>query len=203
VPRRSRLAVAPLLLLPLLAGACGDDGGGGAAPTTVDGGSTTTQAPGAPPISFEGLQAIYQPAVEPLGLDLTRAAVNDFESGLHLALYVVPRDDTSGPEGYLDRVLPLLAALQPHLFEQFPALVSFDICQEPVQAGGREDEFPPPVTLVLLEREAFESVPDWSTATLADLAAAVRVLPTGQFDVIPQIERLDAYAEYDDAAGGG
>ncbi len=192
---RRLLLAAPLALIPA---ACGDDAGPGAAPTTTASEPSTSAPPAAggevPPSSFNALIEIFQPALDDLDLTLARAAVSEFEAGPHLALYVVPNGPEGGAQGFLDRTVPLVAALEPLLFERFPGLRTFDVCQEPFQAV-RSDDFPLPETLLVMNEEQLDSVPDWSSATLVDLMRAVRVGDGGEFRVTSEIERLPEWRD--------
>jgi hypothetical protein len=185
----------------LLLVACSDDPAADATPTSgppvTAAGPPPTTRDGAPPRAFNDLLAIFQPTLDGLGLQLTRAAVNDFEPGPHLALYVVPKSaDDANAQAYLDRVIPLVAALEPLLFDAYPALHSFDICQEPLQAAGRPVDFPPPETLLLMDESQLDAV-DWTTATIADVLAAVD--DGGELDVSPEISRLADWRDAQEA----
>jgi len=204
VPNRSRLVLAALLLT--VAVACGDDDDPVAAtsnstattvsvPATV---SPTTAAgdgdDGLPPGDDDGLEEIFQPFFEPLGLTFTYGSVVNFGGGMHLALYVEPTDEATA-EQYLDRLVSSSAAIIPFLFSEFPRLSSFDLCQEPIPTGPDDPEQPEPRTVVLLTREQAASVDDWSTATLVDMLRAAQVGRGGHVDVDADIEALPAYVE--------
>lgn len=201
-PRRTAAALAAVLAL----GACGADPYG---PPATDGSTTSTTAAalppgeGLPPRTDAALAALYGPLLAPLGLEYTRGGVNLYEDGRsHLAVYVAPTSaDAASPQDQLDRIIPLVQALRPALFDRFADLDSFDICQEPFQQGGREEAFPPPASLLLMTRGPFLAV-DWDTATLADVMAAVAADPSGHFEVDPAIERLPEWEAAVEAAGG-
>ena len=176
-PSRSALA-ALVLILPV---ACGDDDGG------------------LPPGDDAGLEEVFQPFFDPLGLEFTYGGVVDYRDGKHLQLYVEPAGPATDQQ-YLDRLVSSSRAIVPFLFDEFPELDTFDICQEPVPSGPGDADRPEPRTVVLLSREQAASVADWSTATLADLLRASRVGGGGGVKVDDAIAALPAYVEADAAA---
>ncbi len=196
-------AIALLVFAAALAAGCGDDND----PEPAAAPSTTTEAtslPGLPPLesltedNLAGLQEVYGPALAALDLVITRGGVTEYRGGNHLALYVVPTGDAAddGPAGYLHRMLPSFNAIRPLLFDAYPALDSFDLCQEPVPdpaAPLPEGTFPPASTFLLLSREGYDSVDDWDDADLADLIAAADADLGGYLDVLPEIESLPEY----------
>lgn len=197
--RRLLVVLAVGFLLP----ACGDDTGGGDgtaisdSPTTQPEsteGSTATTIAAEPPEDFAALDALFGPVLEEVGLDLTRAAVYRLETGPHIALYGVPAADADAPADYLDRLLPSAVASGQIAFDGFADVVSFDLCQEPT---GTTSESPPPVTVVFLTRDQWETVPDWDDAGLVDLLEAATTGTGGQVEVPEDIRSLD---EYDAAA---
>ena len=178
-PRSRRLAIALLTLGTLSATACGggDDDGSSSA-TTVTGATDDL-----PPLESLGeddlaaLQAVYGPPLAELDLVVTRGGVVDFRDGNHLQLYVEPTTDAAAnpPQVYLDRMLTSFQAIIPLLFDAYPDMDSFDLCQEPVPDPGAPTTgsgYDEPVTLLLLTREGYESVDDWGAATLEDRFAA-------------------------------
>ena len=171
MPARSRLVLAALLLI--LAVACGDDD------------------KGLPPGDDAGLEQIFQPFFDPLGLEFTYGSV---ASGRHLALYVEPTGPATDQQ-YLERLLSSATTIIPFLFAEFPGLNSFDICQEPVPTGPADPEHPEPRTVVVLTRKGAESVADWSTATLADLIKASGIGRGGEVRVDAAIAQLPGYVE--------
>lgn len=182
-----------LLVAALVLGAgCGDD-------STYDR-STTTQrstteggapAEGEPPTDFDALSALFAPALDEVGLELSRASIVELETGPHIALYGVPAPEDGGPEDYLARLLPSIAAAGQIAFDGFEAVQSFDLCQEPTVTTNVDT--PPPVTIAVLTREQWESVPDWTDATLVDLLRAVSLGDGGQLEVPDEIGELDEW----------
>lgn len=190
--RRLLAAVALLATAGLGLAACGDDDPAPAA---------TTEAGDLPPLeeltddNLEGLQAVYGPPLAALDLRVSRGGLVDYRGGQHLQLYVEPTTDAvaNPPEVYLERMLTSFQAILPVLFDAYPELDSFDLCQEPVPDGQTPSEYEEPVTLLLLTRAGYESVDDWSTATLQDLVAAAGEDLDGYIRVAPEVEALPAY----------
>jgi hypothetical protein len=184
------LVVAGILAL----GACGDDGGSDTAAVSAappsSGEDTTASTVIEPPENFADLDALFGPPLEDVGLDLTRAAVVELEAGPHIALYGVPAADADAPADYLDRLLPSAVAAGELALDRFPGVVSFDLCQEPT---GTSTEAPPPVTVVFLTRDQWESVTDWDDAELVDLLGAAATGEGGEVEVPDDVRRLDEY----------
>lgn len=141
-----------------------------------------------PPRTLRGLQPLYGPAVEPLGVRLTRGLVLPLQAGPHLQLYVEPTGTAISPQDYLARIIPLIRATGVGALKEYADLVSFDVCQEP-PPGVDDSPDPPPDVLVFLTRAQVESL-DWSTATLRDLRRVVRDMPGGQLKVKDEIAAL-------------
>lgn len=179
--------ILPLVALALALAACGDDAAivstvpatiAGAPTTgaTTTGAEPTTTAPeeDLPPHTFDDLAPILDPLVEPLGFRVTRASLISLDTyqatadGTHLAVYVVPLADQT-PDRYARQIVPLAAAFLPSVFDRWPALLSFDVCQEPFGWDG--EGTPPSLTIVDLDRDASQAV-DWATLDLAGLIEA-------------------------------
>ena len=176
VPARARLVLAAILLL-IVPVACGDDDEGGL-----------------PPGDDEGIEDIFQPFFDPLGLEFTYGSIQELESGKHLALYVEPTGPATD-EQYLERLLSSSAVVIPFLFDEYPGLNSFDICQEPVPTGPDDPPQPEPRTVVHLTRAQAGTVEDWATATLVDLITASRTGKGGEVRVDAAIARLPGYVD--------
>jgi hypothetical protein len=196
--------VVPSLLLTLIVAACGADDAAPAptAPTSTStalGGSTgdtpTTAATAFPPHTFDGLAPILDPMVEPLGFRVTRAALislDDYQptpDGTHLAVYVVPIDDLT-PDEHALRIVPLAAALLPDVFDHWPGLVSFDVCQEPFGWDG--EGTPPSYTILDLDRASAATV-DWTAVELSELIALSRLDPDVTLSVHAEVGRSAAF----------
>ncbi|MGH9027177.1 MAG: hypothetical protein ACRDWD_13835, partial [Acidimicrobiia bacterium] len=103
-----------------------------------------------PPNDFEELAAIFDPMVEPMGLEVTRGSLVDIDSydesdtGNHLALYVEPTGEYSQAD-YVNGITQLTNLLTPMIFDRYSALDSYDICQEP-PPDEDDQAAPPPVT---------------------------------------------------------
>lgn len=188
--RAGRLAVGVLLAAGLTA--CGDDGGDGAqaVPSTVDPAditSTTEADPSGalPPAGARELEPLYGEQLAELGLKLTdRGGLIDRSGrgyepsaeGTHLALYVEPVGDRTVPQ-YLDGIRGV-AVVFADVFERWPGLVSYDVCQEPAgddDLGGAE---PLPVTQIELTKEEAAAF-DWDTVSVIDLVRAAEADPPG------------------------
>jgi hypothetical protein len=149
---------------------------------------------GLPPEDEAALARTVQPYLEPLGLEFSYGGLEDFPAGKHLALYVEPVGPTTDAQ-YLERLVASTATLAPVLFDTYPDLNSFDICQEPVPTGPDDPDRPKPRTVVVLGRRQASTVGEWSAATLADLIAAARVGRGGAVTVDDAIAQLPAYIE--------
>lgn len=176
VQRPSRRA--PLLLAAaLILAACADEDPDSATESTTTTVTTTTTATdqpvdeaSLPPGDFESLAAIFEPRYEPLGMRLTRASVVEIDGGAHLQLYVEPTEAVE-PQQYLDSIVPTTAAVVPFIFDEWPELASFDVCQEP-PPGVDDRVAPEQVTVVALTRDQAESL-DWPDPDLTELMSAV------------------------------
>jgi hypothetical protein len=172
-----------------LAAACGGDDAADPAPTTTDtiaATTTTSAAPAAeelPPAAASDLEAIYGPALAELGLELTdRGGLIDRSgggyvpsaTGDHLALYVVPTGPRSVPE-YIDGIRSVTLVFQ-DVFDRWPGLASFDVCQEPIEDDPEPGVEPLPVTQIELTREEAAAI-DWATVTVVDLVRASEAYP--------------------------
>jgi hypothetical protein len=141
--------------------------------TVATASATTRGTKPLPPSSRKELVRILGPKVEPLGLRITRAALVDADNqrsstGTHLAVYVEPVAVYS-PTDYLDGTATVSRAFLPFVFERWPGLRSFDVCQEPPPDVDSRDE-PPPETQVFVLRRGMNAV-NWKTADLAVLLA--------------------------------
>jgi hypothetical protein len=113
------------------------------------------------------------PKVQTLGLHITRAALVDPQNhrsatGTHLALYVEPNGAYS-PTAYLAGTATVSRAFLPFVFDRWPGLRSFDVCQEPRRVRDNHAEAPPE-TQVFVRRAGVGAV-DWQHADLAELLA--------------------------------
>ncbi len=130
-----------------------------------------------PPATFAGLAPIFDPQLAPLGVRLTRGALvstvtrRPSPTGRHLALYVEPTEGWT-PARYADTVVPLTRVLATSVFDHWPGLESFDVCQEPPPGVDDRPE-PPTVSTVELTREASAEM-DWRRVGLEELLAASR-----------------------------
>ncbi|MEX1007100.1 MAG: hypothetical protein WD271_04570 [Acidimicrobiia bacterium] len=140
--------------------------------------STATAAPKSvakefPPSSRKELVKIFAPKIAPLGLHITRAALVDSKNrrsttGTHLAVYVEP-DGEYSPAEYLNGIATVSRVFLPFVFDRWPGLRSFDVCQEPLPERDKRSE-PPPETQVFVLRRGVDAV-DWEHVDLAELLA--------------------------------
>ncbi len=132
-----------------------------------------------PPVDPLALEPLYGDALAELGVELTdRGGLLDRSDGYevsadgtHLALYVSPLDERTDDE-YLDGIVDLARVFLLDVFERWPALESFDVCQE-LPDDDVEDGYVPTVTQIDLPREVAETI-DWPTVDLIDLLEADR-----------------------------
>jgi len=180
---RSRTLTVGLALSLVLGslGACGGDDSDGASTT-----STTTVAPeGAlPPAAALDLEPTYGPALAELGLrlvdrggliDRSGGGYDPSPTGTHLGLYVEPIGDERSVDEYLDGIRSVGVVFS-DLFERWPGLVSYDVCQEPIEDDGDPATEPLPVTQIELTKEESAAI-DWDTATVVDLLRAAIAEP--------------------------
>ncbi|MQA98987.1 MAG: hypothetical protein GEU78_01620 [Actinobacteria bacterium] len=145
---------------------------------------------------------MFDDELEPFGLRLTRGALIDIsgdkyepsDEGTHLALYVEPGSDAYSGLDYLANLVPLTKVFLPEVFDRWPGLMSFDVCQEPPGALDSDEE-PPPETQINVSRVQSDTI-DWGTVDDVDLLAAA-------FGEPPQVrlvisERIRALPEYDE-----
>lgn len=143
------------------------------AATACGGGTTATTIPAPlPPHERADLAEVFDPLVAPLGYHVTRAALIDRSTyavdpnGGHLAIYLAPDADIPLDE-FAGDFLGLVQVFLPLVFERWPQLHSFDVCQEPFDS---QDETPPSLTIIDLTRDPAAAV-DWATLDLAALIA--------------------------------
>ena len=184
----------PLLLAALMVLAACTSGGPGPADAT----GTTVVSPAQellPPHDFERLAAMFDPVVAPLGLTVARASLVDTTtyttspSGSHLAVYVVPDEDLD-PDGYAANVVPLARAFLPLVFERWPELQSFDVCQEPY--GWLGTGTPPSITVLDLDRETAAEI-DWGSVDLAGLIALAGAEPSLTVSAVAEVRESETW----------
>ncbi len=134
--------------------------------------STPTEPALLPPHERDDLAALFDPMVESLGYQVTRASLIDRSTyqvdadGGHLAIYVAPTADVSSDQFAMD--FPLLTSVfLPFVFDQWPELDSFDLCQEPFNST---DDTPPSLTVIDLTRDAAAAVA-WGELGLTEIIA--------------------------------
>lgn len=138
----------------------------------------TASDPALPPDESEALAALFDPALEPLGLRLTRGGLADgpgaaddpLLAGRHLALYVEPIAEDHTAAQYLDTLVSSARVFLPEVFNRWPDVASMDVCQEP-PPGADDRAVPPPLTTLEVTRAQSDAL-DWATLDLAGFAEA-------------------------------
>ncbi len=129
-----------------------------------------------PPTDPLALEPLYGEALAALGVELTaRGGLIDRNGtyevsaeGTHLALYVAPIGERTNDE-YVDGIVELAKLLLPDVFDRWPGLETFDICQEAPQ--DNETAYVSTITQLDLWRSASDTI-DWERVELADLLRA-------------------------------
>lgn len=138
-----------------------------------------------PPGDEPSLAAIVDPMVVDLGVSFTygslidRTAGGTYEAsatGDHLAIYVEPINNDYTDAEFVANTWELAARLTPYLFERYPGIHSYDICQEPRTAED-DSARPPPFTQLDIFRPEAEAI-DWENGRLASLISAAADEPT-------------------------
>ncbi len=160
-----------------------------------------TSADAKPPVEAAALDQIYREALAQIGLVLTpRGGLIDRSNGgyrksadgTHLALYLEPAAQRSVGD-YVDGIAAATRVFLPDVFERWPGLRSFDVCQEP-PASTREPKDPPPVTQIEVTRRQARAI-DWSTVTVRDIVRASMDDPRRlKLVVSDSLRASDAYA---------
>jgi hypothetical protein len=155
-----------------------------------------------PPNDRDRLADMFDEDLERFGLRLTRGALIDIsgddyepsDEGTHLALYVEPTSVAYSGLDYLENLVPLTKVFLPEVFDRWPGLMSFDVCQEPPGALNSDEE-PPPETQINVSRVQSDAI-DWGTVDDTDLLAAAFAEPPQVRLVISK--RLRGLPAYDD-----
>jgi hypothetical protein len=154
-----------------------------------------------PPGDAEGIAALIDPMVADLGLRFTygslidRTANRTFEAsptGDHFAVYVEPIGEYTDAD-YIANTWVLAQRLTPFLFDTYPGLASYDVCQEP-RPGENDEAVPPPVTQLDIFRGPASQI-DWENGSLATLIVSGRDEPTTTLRVDPRLQQLPAFVE--------
>jgi hypothetical protein len=187
--RTHRIAAVLVLVTCSLLGCSDSDDDGEAASASP---STSQEDFGGdlPPASFEELEAIFAPLYDEVGMRLTRASMVELDGGPHLQLYVEPPGAFT-TEQYVENIIPTTAAVVPFIFDTWPELASFDVCQEP-PPGVDDSVAPEQVTVVALTREQAAEL-DWPTPDLHELISAVEGDEFGEVRGNDDVEASPAY----------
>ena len=160
--------------------------------------SSGEERPAAPPPgSKDEVVQAFGPALDKLGLRITRAGLvaragvpGYTPTGRHLAVYVEPLGQVDVGT-YVTNLMPVAKAFLPEVFDRYGQIDSFDVCQEPAPGVDDRPE-PPPVTQLLISRANARSL-DWQSLDLKGLVAAQR--PDGlNLGVASQVSTSPAWA---------
>ena len=157
-----------------------------------------------PPVDPLALEPLYGDALAALGVELTdRGGLIDrsdgyevSEDGTHLALYVAPIGDRSDDE-YVDGIVELAQLFLPEVFERWPGLETFDVCQELPE--DEETGHVSTVTQIDLARDVARTI-DWATVDLVDLLQVDRTSETFALRIYGDLARHDRVAAAQDEA---
>lgn len=147
-----------------------------------------------PPGSKAAIEKEFSPAVERLGLRITRAGLarqlgsRDYDpAGRHLAVYVEAVGHV-GADVYVANLVPVAQAFLPEVFARFPQIESFDVCQEP--PPGVDDRAEPKTwTQVLVTRQQVSAV-DYDRLDLGGLIGAAYLPPPRLvLAVVPEVAK--------------
>lgn len=173
----------------------------GCSRTPEDAVPTAATAAALPPADAMALEPRYRSALADIGLVLTsRGGLIDrshggYEpspTGTHLALYLEPANERS-IERYVDGIVEASRVFLPEVFERWPGLESFDVCQEPRPTPDQPKD-PPPVTQIEVTRTQAAAI-DWETITVREIVDAARDDPPRLHLVVNDAVRAsDAYA---------
>lgn len=158
-----------LAVVLLTGGACSDsDDAAPSSPSPPSTAGSSTDPLTLPPGNVAELAPIIDPLVAPLGLRLARASLvaQGAPDARHLALYVEPLTAFSD-EQFVQTILPLAASVTPFVFQRWPGLESYDICQEP-SPGVDDGPAPAPITVLVVSRE-YSLATDWDRVALPAL----------------------------------
>jgi len=147
-----------------------------------------------PPGSRADIEKEFSSAVAKLGLHITRAGLasqlgsRDYDpAGRHLAVYV-ESDGPVGADVYVANLVPVAQIFLPEVFERFPQIDSFDVCQEP-PPGVDDRAEPRSWTQVLVTRRQVPAV-DYDRLDLAQLVSAAYLPPPRlSLSVVPEVAR--------------
>lgn len=144
--------------------------------TVLLGGCTADEPATLPPVEAAAVAEAYEDELAELGVRLTdRGGLVDEDrepdpDGTHLSLYVAPIGDRDD-DAYVNGIVEVTAVFARDVFERWPDLESFDVCQEGVPTEGSDSA--PARSQVNLTREAAAAM-DWATGDLADLMEIAR-----------------------------
>jgi hypothetical protein len=172
--------------------------------------SSTVDPATLPPAEAADLEELYGDALAELGMRLTpRGGLIDRSgggyvaspTGTHLALYVEPIDDDRSVDAYIDGIVDV-AKVFSDIYDRWPGLETYDVCQEPPDPDGTQGTEPLPVTQIELTRAQSDAI-DWDTVTVVDLVRASTAEPPGiTLRVGSDLATAEAYQAIVAEAGG-
>ena len=206
--RRHRIAALALAVV-LTSGvaACGEDDGAGE-PTPPEDLPSTIDTEALPPPTALELEPLYGDALAAVGMRLTdRGGLIDRSgggyvasaSGQHLALYVEPIDADRTMQEYFDGILDV-ALVFSDIYDRWPELQTYDVCQEPPDPDGNQGEEPLPVTQIELTRAQSDAI-DWDSVTVEDLVRGAQEDPPAL--ALRVSSDMAAFPAYGAIAGSG
>jgi sulfur carrier protein ThiS len=151
-------------------------------PDTTASGEVVLDGELPPPGPFD-IEPLYEEELAALGLQITSqgglidrsdGGYEPSSEGDHLAIYVAPMEGYTA-EQYIEGIRSV-AIVFDDVFERWPGLASYDVCQEPIPtADGRRQV---PITQIELTRAEAEAL-DLEEMTVADIIRASRADPPG------------------------
>jgi hypothetical protein len=138
-------------------------------------GRDTPSGPAGPPVNTAQAAKLFDGRLRPLGWRVQRAELADQQytsttvpGRHHLAVYVRPVGTPTNAD-YVEGLADVTKVFVPLVFDRYPEILSFDVCEEPTEAIDPSDE-PKPVTQVLIRRDQLPMV-DWRKATPREVVA--------------------------------
>jgi len=202
-PAKRRLVFgAVVLLLTAHLFACGEDDGAEGEPTPPTGELPPPDALDLEPLYGDALAEVGMRLTDRGGLiDTTDGGYEASPTGRHLALYVEPIESDRSMREFYDGILDV-ALIFSDIYDRWPQLETYDVCQEPPDPDGTQGAEPLPVTQLVLDRAQSDAI-DWDRVTVEDLIRGSRAdPPTLTLRVSTEMIAFPAYvaAAHSDAA---
>jgi hypothetical protein len=154
---------------------------------------TTSRPVPLPPRDTGALVKLVAPLL-PTGDEIQRVYLDvSGEPGSVLFSIDVRRTSDRTPDEYAQALAPLAKRLIPVLFARYPGVDAIDLCQELPNDLGAAQESPPPVTRVLLSRQASALI-DWATFDLRTVRRLARgKRPEIQLQLDPDVAKAPSF----------